>query len=117
MKRRQFLALSSGATVAMTLAPHGFAAKPERIDAAWYNQSRRFVDLPVSRVAYVEHGRGPVALFLHGFPLNGFQWRGALERLHTHRRCVAPDMMSLGLTQTPQGQPISPPTQVEMLAG
>ena len=116
MKRRQFLALTSGTTAAMALSRHGLAKNPERIDAAWYEQSRRFVDLPVSKVAYVEHGRGPVALFIHGFPLNGFQWRGALERLHTHRRCVAPDMMSLGFTQTPQGQPISPTTQVDMLA-
>ena len=30
-------------------------------------------------IAYVERGRGEAALFLHGFPLNGFQWRGALR--------------------------------------
>ena len=117
MKRRQFLTLASGTTAAMALSPRGFTKNSPRIDAEWYKRSRRFVDLPVSKVAYVEYGRGPVALFLHGFPLNGFQWRGALERLHTHRRCIAPDVMSLGFTETPQGQPISPTTQVEMLAG
>jgi pimeloyl-ACP methyl ester carboxylesterase len=68
------------------------------------------------KVAYVEHGRGPVVLFLHGFPLNSYQWRGALERLHEHRRCIAPDFMSLGSTETPAGQEISPDTQVSMLA-
>lgn len=87
-----------------------------QINAAWYRHSRRFVDLPVSRVAYVEHGRGPAALFVHGYPLNGFQWRGALELLHTHRRCIAPDVMGMGFTQTPKGQTISPETQATMLA-
>jgi len=70
----------------------------------------------MSRVAYVEHGRGPAALFIHGYPLNSYQWRGALERLHKHRRCIAPDVMSLGHTETPEGQPITPLTQAKMLA-
>ena len=70
----------------------------------------------MSRVAYVEHGRGPAALFVHGYPLNGYQWRGALERLHKHRRCIAPDVMGMGFTQTPEGQLISPITQADMLA-
>ena len=106
--RREFLAGFLMSSVA-------WAKSGERIDAAWYRRSRKFVDLPVSRVAYVEHGRGPAALFLHGYPLNGYQWRGALERLHTHRRCIAPDVMGLGYTETPAGQTISPETQVEML--
>jgi pimeloyl-ACP methyl ester carboxylesterase len=98
----------------MSLA--GLAYGVERVDTAWYQQSRRFADLPMSRVAYVERGRGPAALFLHGYPLNGFQWRGALERLHVHRRCIAPDVMGMGFTQTPATQRISPDTQVTMLA-
>ncbi|MDQ3135342.1 MAG: alpha/beta fold hydrolase, partial [Acidobacteriota bacterium] len=100
----------------VALAPHGFAKELERIDAAWYRRSRRFAELPVSRVAYVERGRGPAALFVHGYPLNGFQWRGALERLHAYRRCIAPDLLGMGFTQTPEGQTISPATQATMLA-
>jgi len=90
--------------------------KKDSVDAAWYRKSRRFADLAMSRVAYVEHGRGPAALFVHGYPLNSYQWRGALELLHQHRRCIAPDVMSLGLTEPPQGQPITPLTQAAMLA-
>ncbi len=110
------------------LNPRGFPKQPEQperpagpagpagIDAAWYRRSRRFSELRVSRVAYVERGRGPAALFIHGYPLNGFQWRGALERLHGRRRCIAPDLMGMGFTETPEGQTISPATQVTMLA-
>ena len=104
------------ATQAKALRAYGAAKKRDSIDAEWYRKSRRFADLPMSRVAYVEHGRGPAALFVHGYPLNSYQWRGAIERLHRHRRCIAPDVMSLGHTETPPGQPLTPEAQVRMLA-
>jgi pimeloyl-ACP methyl ester carboxylesterase len=55
-------------------------------------------------------------LFLHGFPLNSFQWRGAIERLSPYRRCIAPDMLGLGYTEVVPGQSVAPDAQVEMLA-
>src|SRR5438046_1829493 len=107
MKRRDFLQVASCAVAAAAMAPRGFAnSGSERIDAAWYRRSRRFAKLKVGKVAYAEHGHGPAALFVHGFPLNGFQWRGALEKLHRRRRCVAPDLMGMGYTQTAVGHPI-----------
>ncbi|MCU1221524.1 MAG: Hydrolase [Candidatus Angelobacter sp.] len=116
MTRRTFLSLSSATLASVALDPGAFAKPAESIDAAWYRRSRRFASLPMGRVAYVEHGHGPAALFLHGFPLNGFQWRGALEKLHTRRRCIAPDLMSMGYSEIPESQPINPHTQVNMLA-
>jgi haloalkane dehalogenase len=124
MTRRDFLYGCSAAGGA-TLRPRDVAyagirdVKPgvvEPMDAKTFHAARRFVDLSVSRVAYVERGRGLAALFIHGYPLNSFQWRGALERLQPYRRCIAPDVMGLGYTQTPEGQTISPATQAEMLA-
>jgi pimeloyl-ACP methyl ester carboxylesterase len=32
---------------------------------------RKVQDTPSGRISYVEQGSGPVALFVHGFPLNG----------------------------------------------
>jgi pimeloyl-ACP methyl ester carboxylesterase len=117
MNRRKFLGVATS-TAAMALMTRGSAAATSEthIDAAWYRKSRRFAALPMSRVGYIDHGRGPAALFLHGFPLNGFQWRGALERLNRVRRCIAPDAMGMGFTETPEGQTISPGSQAEMLA-
>ena len=63
------------------------------IDTKEFHRTRLYAELPMARVAYVERGKGPVALFLHGFPLNGYQWRGALERLAPYRRCIAADFM------------------------
>jgi pimeloyl-ACP methyl ester carboxylesterase len=86
------------------------------IDIKEFHRMRRYADLPMARVAYVERGKGPVALFLHGFPLNGYQWRGALERLSPYRRCITADFMGLGYTEAPADADISIPAQADMLA-
>src|SRR5262245_47300198 len=86
------------------------------LDAAAWSAARRFAETPFGKIAYVERGSGDAALFLHGFPLNGFQWRGALDRLSAYRRCVAPDLMGLGYSQIPDGQSLAPDAQVAMLA-
>ena len=119
MTRRDFLYSSSataGAALLSRTPAYAAHADTKPIDAKAFDASRKFAKLPISNVAYVERGRGVAALFVHGYPLNGFQWRGALERLQAHRRCIAPDAMGLGHTETPEGQPISPATQAEMLA-
>jgi haloalkane dehalogenase len=118
MTRRDFLYGSSAAAAAFLpiTSANARPANTKPLDAKTFDASRKFANLPISNVAYVERGRGLAALFVHGYPLNGFQWRGALDRLQTHRRCIAPDVMGLGYTQTPEGQTISPATQAEMLA-
>lgn len=89
---------------------------PRPMTAASFHASRRFANLSFGDIAYVERGSGEVALFLHGFPLNGFQWRGALDRLSAYRRCIAPDFMGLGYTRVAPGQRVTPGAQVSMLA-
>jgi pimeloyl-ACP methyl ester carboxylesterase len=114
MKRRQFLQLT-GAALAATLA--NAAAEPSPpLDAVAFRSSRRFAYLGFGRIAYVERGSGKAALFLHGAPLNGFQWRGAIERLSAQRRCIAPDFMGLGYSEVPEHQSLAADAQVAMLA-
>src|SRR5262249_61445851 len=84
----------------------GAPARP--MDAATWSAARRFAETPFGKIAYVERGSGAAALFLHGFPLNGFQWRGALDRLSAYRRCVAPDFMGLGYSQIPPRPRLAP---------
>src|SRR5438132_1647385 len=98
MRRRQFLQLgAAGLAAACTARAVGRPAAPRRpLDAAAFRAERRFAELAFGKIAYVERGAGPAAVFLHGAPLNGFQWRGALDRLAGDRRCIAPDFMGLG---------------------
>ena len=115
MTRRDLLR-SSAFVAAGACSPIMAIAENQRLDVNWYTRSRRFAELSFGRIAYVEHGRGPAALFIHGYPLNGYQWRGALERLHGVRRCIAPDLMGLGYSEPSASQAITPHTQAEMLA-
>jgi pimeloyl-ACP methyl ester carboxylesterase len=85
------------------------------MDAAAFHAARRFAELPCGRVAYFERGTGDAALFLHGFPLCSFQWRGAIDRLSRYRRCVAPDLLASGFTEVAEGQAVTPDAQVAML--
>jgi pimeloyl-ACP methyl ester carboxylesterase len=92
------------------------AAPAGPMDAAAFRAARRDAETAFGKIAYVERGSGDVALFLHGAPLNGFQWRGAIERLSGYRRCVAPDFMGLGYSEITDGQSLAASAQVAMLA-
>lgn len=127
MQRRDFIRQSVGVFAAATLGgalpPRVLAMRVARsaassrpMDAAAFHAERRFATTPCGDIAYVERGSGDVAVFLHGFPLNGFQWRGALERLSPYRRCIAPDFLGLGYTRVAEGQAMTPDAQVAMLA-
>jgi len=146
MHRREFLAASVGGLVAGTLValaapassadddrartdkprtdkPHAddelASADDPRADdenARRYDKERQFAQTSFGRIAHIDRGTGPAALFLHGFPLNSFQWRGAIDRLSAHRRCLAPDSMGLGYTEVAAGQSVTPAAQADMLA-
>jgi pimeloyl-ACP methyl ester carboxylesterase len=106
------LGVGGGAVVVNPSSKIGTGA----IDIKEFHRMRRFADLPMGRIAYVERGSGSVALFLHGFPLNGYQWRGALERLSPYRRCITADFMGLGYSEAPADGDLSLPAQADMLA-
>ncbi|HSQ04553.1 MAG TPA: alpha/beta fold hydrolase [Burkholderiales bacterium] len=85
------------------------------MDLAAFHRARQFANTSSGKIAYIDRGTGAAALFLHGFPLNSFQWRGAIERLASHRRCIAPDFLGLGFTEIRDGQSVAPDAQVAML--
>jgi pimeloyl-ACP methyl ester carboxylesterase len=80
-----------------------------------FHALRKTVNVPSGKVAYVERGEGPVALFIHGVPLNGYHWRHAIDALSDVRRCIAPDMMGLGHTEVSPDQPLDFDAQAQML--
>lgn len=128
MQRRQFLELAFGATAAGALTacagraatasgPAATTGKP--LDAAAFGAARRFAATPAGKIAFFDSGdsggAGAAALFLHGLPLNSFQWRGAIDRLAPHRRCIAPDFLGLGYTAVAAGQSCFPAAQAAMI--
>ncbi|MDB6160767.1 MAG: alpha/beta hydrolase, partial [Gammaproteobacteria bacterium] len=134
MRRREFLAGSVGGLVAGAVtrlafggmatggaasggtASSGTASGEDDEAARRHDKQRRFAQTTFGRIAYIDRGTGPAALFLHGFPLSSFQWRGAIDWLSAQRRCLAPDSMGLGHTEVAAGQSVTPSAQADMLA-
>lgn len=86
------------------------------MDIATFHASRRFAEVKSGRIAYFERGEGPVALFVHGVPLNGYHWRYIIDRVHHRRRCIAIDLMGLGYTEIAPSQDVSFTAQAHMIA-
>jgi pimeloyl-ACP methyl ester carboxylesterase len=56
------------------------------------------------RTAWIEAGpeRGPLMIFLHGWPELGVVWRGQMQHFAAHGwRCIAPDMRGYGRSSRP----------------
>lgn len=77
---------------------------------------RRTVETPSGTISYVEHGSGPVALFVHGVLLNGYLWRHQLAALGDLRRCIAVDLLAHGNTEISDTQDVSVTANAHMLA-
>jgi pimeloyl-ACP methyl ester carboxylesterase len=86
------------------------------MDIATFHASRRFAEVKSGRIAYVERDQGPVALFLHGVPVNGYHWRHVIDRAQDRRRCIAIDLMGLGYTEVAPAQDVSFTAQAQMIA-
>ena len=86
------------------------------MDIATFHASRRSADVISGRIAFFERGEGPVALFIHGVPLNGYHWRHVIQRVQHRRRCIAIDLMGLGYTEIGPSQDVSFTAQARMIA-
>jgi pimeloyl-ACP methyl ester carboxylesterase len=86
------------------------------MDIATFHARRRFAEVKSGRIAYIEQGDGPVALFIHGVPLNGYHWRHVVDRLKHRRRCIAIDLMGLGYSEIAPAQDVSFTAQARMIA-
>ena len=122
MDRRRFFQLGGGTAALAALEWSGRPAfgmpaitSSNELSAADFHRARKFVETQQGHIACLDMGKGPGALFLHGFPLNSFQWRGVIPQLSSLRRCIAPDFLALGHTEVADGQSVGPQAQVEML--
>jgi pimeloyl-ACP methyl ester carboxylesterase len=80
-----------------------------------FHEARRQIDTSFGRISYFEQGTGGVALFVHGLPLCGYQWRDVISRVAPQRRCIAPDLMGLGYSEIATSQDVSFAAQSGML--
>jgi pimeloyl-ACP methyl ester carboxylesterase len=55
------------------------------------------------RLHYVSAGKGPLIIFLHGFPEFWYEWKDQLPEFGRDHRAVAPDMRGYNLSEKPAG--------------
>ena len=53
------------------------------------------------RLHYVTEGKGPLIIFLHGFPEFWYEWKDQLAEFGKDHRAVAPDMRGYNLSEKP----------------
>jgi haloalkane dehalogenase len=72
--------------------------------ADWRGQypfTSRYLQLGRHRLHYVDEGRGPAVLMVHGNPTWSFYWRALIADLREDHRCVAVDHLGCGLSDKP----------------
>jgi pimeloyl-ACP methyl ester carboxylesterase len=81
-----------------------------------FSLGKRFIHVADARVAYADHGDGSPVLLLHGCPFSSFVWRNVIPIVaEAGYRCLAPDLLGLGDTETPSDADWSLPAQLAMV--
>lgn len=70
---------------------------------------RSSVSTPSGELSYLDVGRGPVALFVHGVGMNAHLWRHVIAAFAAERRCVALDLPLHGRSPVRDDQDFSLP--------
>src|ERR1022692_4060305 len=60
-----------------------------------------FAEVNGIRLHYVSAGKGPLILFLHGFPEFWYEWKNQLAEFGQDHLAVAPDMRGYNLSDKP----------------
>jgi pimeloyl-ACP methyl ester carboxylesterase len=63
--------------------------------------SHRYADVNGVRLHYARAGRGPLMVFLHGFPEFWYEWKDQLAEFGRDHTAVAPDMRGYNLSSKP----------------
>jgi len=82
-----------------------------------FSEKKRFVRVGEARVACYEEGDGEPLLLLHGCPFSSYIWRKVIAHLSSRYRCLAPDLLGLGDTETRHGADWSLRAQAAMVVG
>lgn len=82
--------------------------RPSWVDREAYPFESHFLATPHGDVHYVDEGRGPVLLMLHGNPTWSFEFRHLIRALSQDFRCVAVDHLGFGLSDKPFGVDYTP---------
>lgn len=63
--------------------------------------TKQFMEVNGSKIAYVDVGKGPVVLFLHGNPTSSYLWRNIIPHVADNHRAIAIDLIGMGDSDKP----------------
>ena len=75
---------------------------PTWLDRSEFPFTCRTFPHPHGRLHYIDEGRGPVLLFVHGTPEWSFGFRHLIKVFKRSNRCIAVDHLGFGLSDKPQ---------------
>src|SRR5271163_3599087 len=84
------------------------AVRPAWVDGDLFPFESRFLELSGNVVHYVDEGKGPVLLMLHGNPTWSFVYRDVIAELSGSFRCIALDYPGFGLSTPAHGYQFHP---------
>ena len=84
------------------------SGRPDWVSAQLFPFDSRHLDVDGCRLHYIDEGRGPVLLLLHGNPTWSFLYRHLVARLGHRFRCVALDYPGFGLSSSRPGYGFTP---------
>jgi haloalkane dehalogenase len=106
LSRRPLLAVLAAALIAPAIVTNA-AADPSAAPAASaplsaaFAYTKSFVTVRGSKMAYVDVGRGPVVLFIHGNPTSSYLWRNVIPYVSGTHRVIAVDLIGMGDSDKP----------------
>lgn len=80
-----------------------------------FSSRKTIAHLPSGPVAYLDEGRGPPVVLLHGCPFSAFEWRDVIPALSARFRVIAPDLRGLGDTPVALDDDYRLPTDAVMV--
>lgn len=75
---------------------------PQWLDREEYPFTSNYIQLPVGRMHYVDHGEGDPIVMVHGNPAWSFEYRKLIRKLSETHRCIAMDHIGFGLSEKPK---------------
>lgn len=97
--------------------PHDgrWAVAPGDFTKDGFSGSKKLMKLGETEIAYIDIGKGPPLILLHGCPFSAYEWNEIIPVLAQHYRVIAPDLFGLGDTPVRLNQDYRLPTDVEMV--
>lgn len=92
------------------------AQRPAWVEDSLFPFESRFMEIDGNTVHYVDEGRGPLLLMLHGNPTWSFVYREPIAALRARFRCVAPDYPGFGLSSARAGYGFRPEEHAQVLS-